>query len=90
MTLKEVINHCVDTDIEVFYLVDKEEECAVSLSLEFEKKRVTLNLFDSREAAEAFVNMLPDTEYSGYFGPRNLVVKSMPLSDYIKEYDYDA
>lgn len=90
MTLKEIIDHCVDKDMEVFYLVDKEEECAVSLSLEFEKKRVTLSLFDSREAAEAFVNILPSTEYAGYFGPQNLVVKSMPLSDYIREYDYDA
>ena len=90
MTLKEIIDHCVDKDMEVFCLVDKEEECAVSLSLGFEKKRVTLSLFDSREAAEAFVNILPSTEYSGYFGPQNLVVKSMPLSDYIREYDYDA
>lgn len=90
MTLKEIIDHRVDKDMEVFCIVDKWEECAVSLSLEFEKKRVTLSLFDCREAAEAFVNILPSTEYAGYFGPQNLVVKSMPLSDYIREYDYDA
>lgn len=91
MTLKEIIDHRVDKDMEVFCLVDKWEECAVSLSLEFEKMRVRLEIFDSREAAEAFLNILPSTEYAGYLGPQNLVVKSMPLSDYIKEYDdYDA
>ena len=90
MTLKEIIDHSVDKDMEVFCLVDKEEECPVSLPLEFEKKRVRFEIFDSREAAEAFMNILPSTEYAGFFGPQNLVVKSMPLSDYIEEYNYDA
>lgn len=90
MTIGEIIKHRVDKDAEVFYLVDTRVGGAVNLSLEFEKKQIRFNLFDSREAADAFRNLLAETEYSRVIEPQDLAILSMPLSEYIREYEYDA
>ena len=86
MTIEELITHSIDKDMEVFFLRDTDTGGVPVITLNFEKKSVSLGLFDSREAAEAFKERLSDNEeLSSCFA-----VESMPLSEYIKEFDYDA
>ena len=91
MTLADVIkDHRVDTKREVFYLVDTELGGVLSTNLEFEKGDIRFQLFDCREAAEIFKAYLVSTDYGEAIEAENLVIKSMPFDDFIKEYEYDA
>lgn len=90
MTLKEVLEHRVDKNREVFFLADEFIGGSINLSLNFEKGEIEFNLFDSKDAATAFKGYLASTEYGRIVGAENLVVRSMPLCDYIKEFENDA
>ena len=91
MTFAELFKeHRIDKRKEVFYLLDPELGGILSLNLEFEKGEVEFQLFDCLEAAEVFRAWLATSDYGEAINAKNLVVKSMPFADFIKECEYDA